>query len=355
MASKAAAVAKKHSIEYLSSLQSWQLKHLCTNMGISSGPKKSATAAALVAALDVYSLQQNHSKSRPNIKSVDMGVKNLAYCLIRPRRTATSSTSQSDEAWFRIYDWQRINVLTGESTTAQVETEEETSVSEDENAGTALTNLYSPANLAPVAARLASRFASDMNPSIVLIERQRFRSMGGSSVQEWTLRVNSLEAMFWASLETMRNHAAQVDKSSLFPQTVEMNPARIAAFWNARGSDWSLEGFEVDDIVPNGSAKPKKRSVDEADIGAKRGMEKSEKISLVRHWLETGAIDVDERLQALANAFMLTGRAKKADGDLVVGKKDDLADCVVQGVTFGLWSRNRQLLFQHLDQELRIR
>ncbi|GAM82927.1 hypothetical protein ANO11243_009130 [Dothideomycetidae sp. 11243] len=340
----ATVAATKYSIQYLSSLQSWQLKHLCTNLGISAGPKKSTTAAALVAALGQYA---RHTE-QPRIKSVDMGVKNLAYCMLRPRERAT------DGAQFRVYDWRRINVLTGESTTAQAEVDDEKITTDGDGAeeAPALTNLYSPANLAPVAARLAGRLASDMDPSHIVIERQRFRSMGGSSVQEWTLRVNSLEAMLWASLQTLRDITTQSTPATAFPQTVEMNPARIAAYWNTRASDWSLNEANGNEIIPEASDKqPQRKGVDDSDVATKRGMEKSEKISLIRHWLETGAIDVDDALQPLADAFMIVGRARKTDGDLVIGKKDDLADCVVQGVTFSLWSRNRQLLAQRLDQE----
>lgn len=341
MATKSTASA---AATYLTSLQSWQLRHLCTHLGISAETKKSATAAALVASalstVKANELRSAHGKRSQHVRSVDMGVKNLAYCLLAPREG-------KEDAWFRIRDWQRINVVTGESTTAREDGEESYGTSDT---GPTLSS-YSPANLAPVAARLAARLATEMDPVAILIERQRFRSMGGSAVQEWTLRVNSFEAMIWASLQTLRNFAVQGGDQH-FPDTVEMNPARIAAYWNTRGSDWSLEAADTDGIIPSDLERPRKKTPDEESAAVKRGMEKSEKISLVRHWLENGAIDVDKQLHPLANAFMTAGRARKEAGVLVVGKKDDLADCVVQGVTFGVWSRNRQTLAHRLSQEV---
>lgn len=340
-----AAQAGRQVIDYLTSLQVSQLKHIAVNTGLSTGPNKAVTAESLYAGL--YN-NKHHGLTRKTIyKSVDMGVKNLAFSVIEPPGVG-SSTSH------RLLDWQRLNVLTADKASLEDATstvEQETEPDDADVTSSATTSLFNPSNLAPAAARLANRLANDLKPTTILIERQRYRSGRGAAVQEWTLRVNSLEAMLWASLETMRVHRLASPVDTFFPLVVEMSPQRIAAFWNARGKDWSLMSDEPDYLVSVDGHKAKKKSTD-ADEGAKRGMEKAEKIALVRNWFENGDVDVKADIQPLANAFMQTGRARRAGGDLVVGKKDDLADCVVQGVTFGLWERNREVVRGHLDKML---
>lgn len=339
-----AATRSRHDIRwhYLTGLQVWQLKHLAINTGITPGTNKAATAANLLTGSHV---QADGNRQNTIYKSVDMGVKNLAFSVIEPG-------FPNSAFMFRLLDWQRLNVLTADKAAMtaveeESETDTEDTTTEDTDS-TATTLTFNPASLAPAAARLARRLATEHQPTTILIERQRFRSGRGAAVQEWTLRVNSLEAMLWASLETMRTHSP-AGSGAIFPTTIEMSPQRIAAFWNARGKDWSLTDEGLDALLPPETSQSKKRAVDAADGAAvKRGMEKAEKIALVKTWLEHGDVDVKAEVQPLANAFMHAGRASKAQGDLVIGKKDDLADCVVQGVTFGLWQRNRELLRQHL-------
>lgn len=324
--------------EHLTALQAWQLKHLARNTGATPGAKKSSTAHDILSCLDA-------TDSQGTYKSVDMGVKNLAVCVVQSSQLNRSKTTS---AYFQLLHWERSDILTGSTTTAEPDDSLDLAGEQPEH----IPNAYSPSNLAPHAARMAYRLATSHNPSHILIERQRFRSMGGAAVQEWTLRVNSLEAMLYASLETMKQDRDRKDiridqGSSACPEVVEMSPARIAAFWNGRGNNWNLDEEGIEILIPDKSSNPAKQ-VSQLEEALKRGMEKSEKISLVRNWLHTGALDVQHSLQPLATAFMQTGRARKSDGDLIISKKDDLADCVVQGITYALWQRNRRTLHNYL-------
>ncbi|KAF4551774.1 Mitochondrial resolvase Ydc2 / RNA splicing MRS1-like protein [Elsinoe fawcettii] len=326
--------------EHLTSLQSWQLKHLARNTGVPTGKKKSDTAKSLVLSLGGLT-------SRSIYKSVDMGVKNLAVCVVCPN---INSAKARTSAYFTLHHWERSDIL---ATLSAEDDGDAAAFARDDRDVIQAPGAYSPSNLAPHAARMAYQLKTEHKPSHILIERQRFRSGGGSAVQEWTLRVNSLEAMLWSSIETMkqeqlRRQATLKLEQTFFPEVVEMSPARIAAFWNGRGTDWGLEEEDIEELILQDAQAPKKQAVVSEDR-AKRGMEKSEKISLVRNWFQTGAVDVVTSLQPLANAFMQTGRARKADGDSVISKKDDLADCVVQGVTWGLVERNRRTLSEYLS------
>jgi len=333
---KAPSDAKK----YLLGLQTWQLKHLAINTGISTGTNKAATVNNILRIFpnDSPSLGQNDWKSGV-YKSVDMGVKNLAYCVLQPSSHDILRKKRGSKAAFTILDWKRLDVLN--------EAIRNDELSTDMNDNDKTTSLFTPAGLAPIATRLAEKLVKHTSPSHILIERQRFRSGRGAAVQEWTLRVNTLEAMLWASIETMRVGS---DDEKTFPETVEMSPSKIAAYWNSKigaGENGLLIAETTgEEIVP----RVKIKSVKNADEETKRGMEKSEKISLVRSWFQNGELDVVDHLRPLVDAFMMLSRAKKSDGDMVITKKDDLADCVVQGVTFGLWMRYRNALNQLLSK-----
>jgi len=332
--------------KYLLGLQTWQLKHLAINTGISTGTNKAATVDNILRIFpnDSPSLGQNDGK-REVYKSVDMGVKNLAYCVLQPSSHGKSQKERGSSAAFKILDWKRLDVLN-----EAIRNDELSTDMNDENqllADDKTASLFTPAGLAPIATRLAEKLVKHTSPSHILIERQRFRSGRGAAVQEWTLRVNTLEAMLWASIETMRVGS---DDEKTFPETVEMSPSKIAAYWNSKigagGNGLLIAETTGGDIVP----RERMKSVKNADEETKRGMEKSEKISLVRSWFQNGELDVVDHLRPLVDAFMTLSRAKKSDGDMVITKKDDLADCVVQGVTFGLWMRYRNALNQLLSK-----
>ena len=190
-------------------------------------------------------------------------------------------------------------------------------------------------------------------PTTILIERQRFRSGGGSAIQEWTVRVNMLESMLWACLETTRRSGSNVADQS-FPASYEVSPARVAAFWTA-GHDVLLrplpgllqgEDFGLPEL-------PKR-------VRGVKNSGKSDKIAVVRSWLAGNggvALDFSAGAQTQADAFMNTSRRKKrVEGDdnsvesdgtsehltPSLSKRDDLADCLLQGVAWHRWEQSRR-------------
>lgn len=64
---------------------------------------------------------------------------------------------------------------------------------------------FSPTRLSSLAVELILTRLLPLKPDLVILEQQRFRSMGGNAVFEWTLRVNSLESMLYAVFTTLRH------------------------------------------------------------------------------------------------------------------------------------------------------
>lgn len=331
------------------------------------------------------------------ILSVDMGVKNLAFCVLevkqRDRQTTVSTMDGrlGNQVALQLTQWKRLDLSTkvmrqildegdtanlGSGCAAEVApTELGLPVKEE-------SNLYTPSQLCKVAYSLASEFVKQ-SPDIILIERQRFRSMGGSAIQEWTVRVNMLESMLWASLETMR-HGLTASQPAIgaasFPEVMEMNPRTISSFWLDQVRETPLTIVNptalLSEAPSKGNSKLKEDSLDTAKV--KRSLEKKDKIELARRWLslDDPELAVDDHLIPMVSAFLplsssslaapRSRRKTKAKGcgtgtssittveaesdsesPLKLGKLDDLADCLVQAVTFTLWEENRRRIYNH--------
>jgi cruciform cutting endonuclease 1 len=193
-----------------------------------------------------------------------------------------------------VVDWRRVDVL------PKKESSEDDSDNDD----------YSPAHLAPAAVSLVRDTFLPVRPDLIAIERQRFRSGGGSAVLEWTLRVNMLEGMLYSAFNS-------------FPVTsalIGVSPARVARFW-----------------VPKVA-------------GGKATVEKKQKVEVVRHWLRgTGpeglSIGIGVEVKDISET-VLNGRIAGT------GKVDDLADCLLQVGALATWEKNRRTLASMSEQNL---
>jgi cruciform cutting endonuclease 1 len=234
---------------------------------------------------------------------------------------------------------------------------------------------FSPDLYAANAYTLISSLLSAYRPTHVLIERQRFRSGGGSAVQEWTLRVGVLEGMLYAVLHTLRHERGDV--ADVVVRGVE--PRRVVRYW--------LEGAQEKEDAGE-KAEEKGKRLTARDV-------KKAKIDLVGRWisaamqhadgskgLEPGVDSANKIVLAdktgcpvvhgVADAYLrkwqgrtlkkIKGKGSRASktssssgvssgsavNDEVIpvdpGKLDDLADCLLQGVTWVEWQVMRDRL-----------
>ena len=191
---------------------------------------------------------------------------------------------------------------------------------------------FDPATYSQHAYDLVTTLLFHLKPTHILIERQRFRSMGGSAVQEWTLRVNMFEAMIYAVLRTL-------SRSGFWEGDVHpIVPSKVANFWIMGKQAALKEG-----------------------PGSKSAKTKTAKIDLVTQWLEDGdRFQLEGAAAQLGDAYLrkktrkgkrsserqktLSGSKGSPVAQDSVEKLDDLADCLLQGMAWIKWEENRRLI-----------
>ncbi|KAJ6123859.1 hypothetical protein N7471_011176 [Penicillium samsonianum] len=371
------------------------------------------------------------SKSNPaqpwSILSIDMGIQNLAFAHLRVPRSGVQVPGGGIDAahppipeltaWHRlaVSEISSLNLIPGDKTSIIKPGEPRSGSGDATESPQAILPIetgknipvktakftkekdsFSPDLYAANAYTLISSLIAAYRPTHVLIERQRFRSGGGSAVLEWTLRVGVLEGMLYAVLHTLRQERGG-EVADLVVRGVE--PRRVVRYWLEGGSG-------------SGSSDPGKGDTDEKSEVEKQTKKKKPnarevkkaKIDLVGRWvsaamqntnacpetddglgkLELG-IAADNKivladksecpaLHSVVGAYMRksqgqTQTLKKGRGkgsraqksgslsplpvsphsDMVdevaavdPGKLDDLADCLLQGVTWVEWQIMRE-------------
>ncbi|KAI1354421.1 mitochondrial resolvase Ydc2 [Xylaria sp. FL0043] len=342
------------------SLRAEQLKRLSFLCGLPLGGRKEElitrlTAAAAAAASNAPSPSSSSARSRaagPVVLSIDLGIRNLAYSLMTPVSTSASSrkntkaslsTGTSPPA-IKLHAWQRLSLL--DSAAALSNSSDEDGV-----------NAFAPAVLAKTANAFLQETVMRLAPlpTHILIERQRWRSGGAAAIQEWTVRVNTLEAMLHASLRTLR------DVGVWKGEVASIQPLRVGQLFlgGAEETDSSVQrrGAEEDVADTTGRKPGRKRAG-----GRKTSAEtKKLKIELLGRWLGQGdaviapgsnnaGLMVDAYRGALSGARR--SRSKRAakeeeTGENIVtlgSKLDDLTDSLMQGMAWLRWRENMALL-----------
>lgn len=348
----------------------WQLRYWAFLTGLLTTGTKHHLLSQLTSHLDDHISTETPNK----IVSVDMGIRNLAYCAIevppidyRLRNTGPSkgksNLSAEEKDVLRQHDprrgespevtglkrkylaeainvktWKRMDVM---QMTEDSSTNQEQDSGPKQNVEAELESIpadaFAPSKLSRTALKVTKEILSH-NPTTILIERQRFRSGGAAAIQEWTVRVNMLESMIWACLATLR---ASNLAPSQFPDVHAISPAQVTNFWNAGPVFVPFDLFQpANDNLGN--------TLTTIMSGSVRGkVPKKFKIDVVRQWCN-GWSDVqlkfDSGPKQIADAFATSTRQTKAVKAQTGGKLDDLADCLMQGVTWVRWERNRRVM-----------
>lgn len=311
------------------SLKLTEIKALATACGVPISGTKAELAHRLETS--IYNLTHNSGIPPPDqrVLSIDMGIRNLAFSLLSPpcqNLTPASEGIRTPLAGVAVSSWKRVE-LTGPAIDVKSAAEGDP---------------WTPENMAEMTLRLVEdRLLSfDKPPTHILIERQRFRSGGGAAVQEWTLRVNTLEAMIYSTLRTMKECGRWQG------EVIPITPKRVGPFW--------LEGMVDSDTTDATSKNPESRKEAKA-------RHKKEKIDLVGKWLQEGKIEPVDQAKDMATSYHIRWqgkRAKKAsteDGGPAgehLKKLDDLADCLLQGMAWIKWQDNKKLLAHHGPEAL---
>jgi cruciform cutting endonuclease 1 len=292
------------------------------------------------------------------ILSIDMGIKNLAYC----RAEVDYPDGDTRNPIMAIIEWNKLNLVDAAQDLSHTQTTGEGSADGDEQL-----DPYSLDKLSETAYRFVTETVLTGKPDVILIERQRWRSASSSAIQQWTVRVNTLEAMLWAILRTILIENMRRDY-----EIYGVDPKRVGQYWleqyaqataEKHGASLPLEELGDDDAKKASSKKlPRSKA------------EKKAKIALLRSWLSTepgstasttpaSAPRIDFEIhpgatvarQALCMPKSPKSRRKKVkeDNDGVaeegsqekdMKKLDDIADCFLQAAAWVAWESNRAQL-----------
>ena len=308
------------NMKWLQSCTVAELQSIARSIGSNTSGKKDVLRSHVLDELqhERFTLPGGNRRSGPSqhkIVSIDMGIRNLAICSAivpehrHPDQPLTVPVVQN---------WERIAI-----------SKKATADSPDKGTpGSIAKEAFDPQTYAQYAYDLVLKRVMPYQPTQILIERQRFRSMGGSAVQEWTLRVNMFEAMIYATLRTL-------SENKLWQGLVHpIAPAKVSNFWLGDGND------------------------EQAKLATSKSLKtKSAKIALVGDWLFKGQLfELQGEAADTARAYQmkLAGRrarkgvaeqkvaAERSQIPRDIGKLDDLADCLMQAIAWIQWEENRR-------------
>ncbi|KAI0852041.1 Ydc2-catalyt-domain-containing protein [Daldinia vernicosa] len=315
------------------------LRQLASLCGEKTSGRKSDLVDRLVALSHAARPAKPPNKANKDsrlILSMDMGIRNLGYSLIAPAapsKVLSPAALTADDLRrpprVHLHAWQRRELL--EPSLDGLEDPER----------------YSPASLAIATDRLVRQDLLPLQPTHVLIERQRWRSGGAAAVQEWTLRVNTLEAMLHASLRTLR------ELGHWNGEVVSVLPDRVTRFWPPPPT--------VSEETPKTRRSRSAKAVDGETRKAAKSPQNSKKykIGVLTGWLAMKGKseiilpanhDAEDAVRWFRSK-LTRSRKKSSDAedsirDAGPRKLDDLTDCFLQGAAWLKWEENKAILLR---------
>jgi cruciform cutting endonuclease 1 len=307
------------------------------------------------------------SSRKLRIMSTDMGIKNLAYCHVE----VGYADGGVQKPRVEIVKWERLSLvddMKGLRRPVPDEMEDET------------VDPYSLDILSQSAYHFLTRTALALAPDIVLIERQRWRSASSPAIQQWTVRVNTVEAMLWAILETLRTE--RLANISTDYEVYAVDPGRVGQYWLGQTAKALAEKDDEDALVLEfGEDEESKAKIKK--MGRSK-VEKKAKIAILRSWLADEPASTATSTPKLTHPISFTigpdavtarealclpvrpprGKNKKKkkekknkstdDGSVVEDdvvqeqdmKVDDITDCFMQAAAWVAWETNRLQLLE---------
>jgi len=337
--------------------------------------KRDLTHSRLFALRPEWQARQKKKHGRQlRILSIDMGIKNLAYCDV----SVDYKDGNAMNPTMDIMRWDKLNLIDATRDLQRPGPQSKPSEDAEEINEAEDVDPYSLSVLSRTAYWFIKQQVLAVSPDIILIERQRWRSAGSAAILQWTVRVNTLEAMLWAVLETMRTERLTASPKSKdgHVRTTDfdvygVDPKRVGQFWltqharaRAEDLDQAVEALALalEDTPPSTKAAAKKIQRSKA--------EKKAKIALLRSWLSTepastasstpdsapfisitiGADAVTAR-EALRLPVPGQKRKKSSDKDKDMKKLDDITDCCLQAAAWIAWESNRLQLYDIWDRQ----
>lgn len=339
------------------SLKGVQLRQIALLLG----KTRSGTKAVLTERIEEALENSKPLAPGTRILSIDLGIRNLAYSLLEvpsnnhePPATTTKrgrkkntpiATSPDKPIKPILHAWERLALIPktpklatpkkripknakkgqiddledhDDERPAELPTEAETS---DKATTPVIMEDFSPPRLSALAVDLILNRLLPLRPDVVTLEQQRFRSMGGSGVYEWTLRVNSLESMLYAVFAALRALG--------------------------RWPGGRVEGVVARNVLEFMVLQEKMAGVDVAEIWGKDADNKKVKKAIVNRMLAAGeGVSVSAEVAPVAQEYLdvWNGKVRGKKKSESFKKLDDMADCLLQGIAFIQWQENKRKL-----------
>lgn len=257
------------------------------------------------------------------VLSIDMGIKNFSYALIDVHDLSKPPCLQQ---------WRRLDV-----TTDFCSQNEDIDFAEKEKS-------FDPLKYARISYLLFAKYIlPTYRPDIILIERQRHRTGGRSTVIEWTFRVNMFESVVWGVLNTyISENGFNVYMKSISPRTTK-------SYW-----------------IPS----PLHLGVEEPNEKISYAKSKSMCVQIVKDWVskdpvsETPVVTFSKNVSQQVARFhgkkkkvCTTRKVENGEAVLETGvatpnasvKLDDLTDSLLQGIAWVQWQRNQNLVVDAIN------
>ncbi|KAK1761214.1 mitochondrial cruciform cutting endonuclease 1 [Echria macrotheca] len=322
------------------------LQHLAFHCGLS----KTGTKQLLAQRLRTTAREYEPLPPDARVLSIDLGLRNFAFSLMTP-----GPDRRKHGPLIHLHAWQHVNLLLAGSTNKAASSDIE-SGSPD----------FSPGIMAQRATELVHDRLLPLRPTHILIERQRWRTAGRPSVQEWTIRVNTLEAMLYGIFATLQARGLWDGK------VIPIPPARVVRYligdggmgrdlFSRRKTPLLLEeristGPETPEVDPVTSSRGRKPTSADAKIEKIRLLQevlnRGDAIGFITPEADIGRLQFSNEAGAKPSGKKSTKKA--AEGVTGVGqeagnvsrltKRDDLSDCLFQGVTWLEWQDNIESL-----------
>lgn len=331
----------------------------------------------------------NSGCQKLRIVSIDMGIKNLAFCDAEVSHPATGNDNRFNfDAHMDILRWKKLDLVSSAKFNNTGFKPKDAHEAVDVPDTDADTDLFSPSVLSKTAYRLIVQEVLRVDPDVILIEKQRWRSGGGSAVQQWTVRVNTLEAMLWAILETLKQSRQSSDNQDMAAgerayQVHAVDPKRVGQYWlgqHARALQERDEDALALDVVALSRQSEEFEDAEGPEAGTKvvkkpsrSKAEKSAKIAILRSWLANNTMSttpsspsttpcitfsIGPSAASTRDALLPQGKTRRrrktaktagSDAQLTDGvpataemtKLDDITDCFLQAAAWVAWESNR--------------
>lgn len=297
------------------------------------------------------------------ILSIDLGLRNLGYGLLtpapEPRRKKLQDPSPLAPPRVQLHAWMRTDLVAPPASPSPAAAADPAlSKREKLKEKQKQSEAFSPAALSETAVRLVRHTLLPLKPTHVLIERQRFRSGNAAPVLEWTLRVNTLEAMIYAAFRTLR------ECGQWEGEVVSVPPLRVGPFWMAGAGGGGGSGgtkkaeaadtdLDLEELEGETETTRRRKSSRQAKLNMKK-----EKIDILGNWLSEGAVispqtkSVEAMIQTYFEHWRRKPGARKTKTRInelgieeeAIKKIDDLADSLLQGMAWIRWEENKESL-----------